>query len=216
MQRDPTNAARWYELGVKQQENEREQKAIQALRRALELDPTHLASWLALAISHTNEGNRSGAYSAIREWVERNERYSAAVAQFRALNPEPEDARSSERLQNMMHCLMSIVREHAGGEIDADIQIALAVLLNTNEVRGPRSHLASVCICCLAEADCYGTLLGLCEGPGLLYHSACRASRCEYHLNGVPILRLTGCLSPEIGLVALQSRRCHAGQQRAS
>lgn len=135
MQRDPTNAARWYELGVKQQENEREQKAVQALRRALELDPTHLAAWLALAISHTNEGNRSGAYSAIREWVERNERYSAAVAHFRALNPEPEDARSSERLQNMMQCLMSIVREHAGGEIDADIQIALAVLLNTNEVR---------------------------------------------------------------------------------
>ncbi|TFK93757.1 TPR-like protein [Polyporus arcularius HHB13444] len=157
VQRDPTNAARWYELGVKQQENEREQKAIQALRRALELDPTHLASWLALAISHTNEGNRSGAYSAIREWVERNERYSAAVAQFRALNPEPEDARSSERLQNMMHCLMSIVREHAGGEIDADIQIALAVLLNTNED--------------YAKArDCFTTALAVRPDDWLLYN----------------------------------------------
>ncbi|KAI0706847.1 TPR-like protein [Cerioporus squamosus] len=149
VQRDPTNAARWYELGVKQQENEREQKAVQALRRALELDPTHLASWLALAISHTNEGNRSSAYSAIREWVERNERYSAAVAQFRALNPEPEDARSSERLQNMMHCLMSI--------IDADIQIALAVLLNTNED--------------YAKArDCFTTALAVRPDDWLLYN----------------------------------------------
>ena len=38
VQRDPTDALRWYELGVKQQENEREQKAVQALRRALELE----------------------------------------------------------------------------------------------------------------------------------------------------------------------------------
>ena len=135
VQRDPTNAARWYELGVKQQENEREQKAVQALRRALELDPTHLPSWLALAVSHTNEGDRSGAYNAIREWVSRNERYAAAVAQFQASNPERADASQGERLTNLMHCLMSIVRENAGGEIDADIQIALAVLLNTNEVR---------------------------------------------------------------------------------
>lgn len=138
VQRDPFNATRWYELGVKQQENEREQKAVRALRRALELDPTHLPSWLALAVSHTNEGDRAGAYNAIREWVGRNARYAAAVAQFRALNPEGAGATQSEKLTDLMHCLMSIVRENAGGEIDADIQIALAVLLNTNEVRRER------------------------------------------------------------------------------
>ncbi|KAI1794109.1 TPR-like protein [Ganoderma leucocontextum] len=133
VQRDPSVATLWYELGVKQQENEREQKAVQALRRALELDPTLLSAWLALAVSCTNDGDRMGAYNAIREWIERNPRYSAAVEQFRALNPEDPDARPGERLTNLMQCLMSIVRENAGGEIDADIQIALAVLLNTNE-----------------------------------------------------------------------------------
>ncbi|KAH9931071.1 TPR-like protein [Epithele typhae] len=133
VQRDPNNAALWYDLGVKQQENEREQSAVQALRRALELDPTLLSAWLALSISHTNEGSRAAAYSAIREWVERNERYSADVARFRSLNPEPQDARPSEQLTHLMQCLMSIVRENAGGDIDADLQIALAVLLNTNE-----------------------------------------------------------------------------------
>ncbi|KAI0645671.1 TPR-like protein [Trametes meyenii] len=157
VQRDPTNASRWYELGVKQQENEREQKAVQALRRALELEPKHLPSWLALAVSHTNEGNRAGAYTAIREWMGHNERYAAAVAQFRALNPEGADATQGEKLTGLMHCLMSIVRENAGGEIDADIQIALAVLLNTNEE--------------YAKArDCFTTALAVRPGDWLLYN----------------------------------------------
>ncbi|KAI0775691.1 TPR-like protein [Trametes elegans] len=156
-QKDPTNASRWYQLGVKQQENEREQKAVQALRRALELDPTHLPSWLALAVSHTNEGDRLGAYNAIREWVGRNERYAAAVAHFRALNPESAGATHSEKLAGLMHCLMSIVREHAGDEIDADIQIALAVLLNTNED--------------YAKArDCFTTALAVRPDDWLLYN----------------------------------------------
>ncbi|EIW63331.1 TPR-like protein, partial [Trametes versicolor FP-101664 SS1] len=157
VQRDPSNATRWYELGVKQQENEREQKAVRALRRALELDPTHLPSWLALAVSHTNEGDRAGAYNAIREWVGRNARYAAAVAQFRALNPEGSGATQSEKLTDLMHCLMSIVRENAGGEIDADIQIALAVLLNTNEEYGK-------------ARDCFTTALAVRPDDWLLYN----------------------------------------------
>ncbi len=193
VQRDPTNAARWYELGVKQQENEREQKAIQALRRAIELDPTHLASWLALAISHTNEGNRSAAYNSIREWLERNERYSAAVAQFRALNPEPAEARPSEKLTNMMQCLMSIVRENAGRDIDADIQIALAVLLNTNEVRSP-------CFLCLSDGRgfMYGStdrrfaITGLCQGSRLFHDSACCAPGCTCSTAITATLRFAG------------------------
>ncbi|KAI8993043.1 TPR-like protein [Trametes punicea] len=157
VQRDPTNATRWYELGVKQQENEREQKAVQALRRALELDPTHLPSWLALAVSHTNEGDRAGAYNAIREWVERNGRYAEAVAQFRAAHPERADAGQAEKLTELMHCLMSIVRTNAGGEIDADIQIALAVLLNTNEEYSK-------------ARDCFTTALAVRPNDWLLYN----------------------------------------------
>ena len=83
MQREPKNANRWYDLGVKQQENEREQKATQALRKALELDPDLLPAWLALGVSLTNEGNRAGASNAIKEWIERNKRYLDQVQQFR-------------------------------------------------------------------------------------------------------------------------------------
>ncbi|CDO70590.1 hypothetical protein BN946_scf184656.g4 [Trametes cinnabarina] len=157
VQRDPTNAARWFELGVKQQENEREHQAVQALRRALELDPTHLPSWLALAVSHTNEGDRVNAYTAIREWVSRNDRYASAVAQFREAHPEPPNATQGEKLTNLMHCLMNIVRENAGGEIDADIQIALAVLLNTNEEY-------------TKARDCFTTALAVRPDDWLLYN----------------------------------------------
>ncbi|TBU33842.1 TPR-like protein [Dichomitus squalens] len=157
VQRDPSNATRWYELGVKQQENEREQKAVQALRRALDLDPTLLSAWLALAISHTNEGDRMGAYNAIREWVERNPRYATAVEQFRTLNPDAPDARTSEKLAKLMQCLMSIVRDNADGEIDADIQIALAVLLNTTEEYA-------------RARDCFTTALAVRPDDWLLYN----------------------------------------------
>lgn len=134
VQRDPHNANAWFELGVKQQENEREQKAIHALRRALELDPTYLPAWLALAVSHTNDSNRVGAYEAVQEWVGRNDRYAAAVQAYRTVHAVSDDATQSEKFNNLIDCLITMARSDASGEIDADIQIALAILMNTNEV----------------------------------------------------------------------------------
>ncbi|KAI0063624.1 hypothetical protein BV25DRAFT_1824189 [Artomyces pyxidatus] len=142
VQRDPTNPRAWYELGVKQQENEREQPAIQALRRALELDPTHLPSWLALAVSHTNEGDRQGTYDAVRQWVDRNERYREAVASYRV---GPGSTAASGSFDGLIGCLIAMANSDAGGTVDADIQIALAVLLNTNEVSGGHGTLSHCC-----------------------------------------------------------------------
>jgi peroxin-5 len=133
VQRNPVDASVWFELGVKQQENERESKAIQALRRSADIDPQHLPTWLALAVSYTNDGNRQGTYDAIKEWVDRNVEYESAVKVFRASVSE-EPGTSVDQFSRLIECLMSMARSNAGGEIDADIQIALAVLLNTNEV----------------------------------------------------------------------------------
>ncbi|KAI0081326.1 TPR-like protein [Panus rudis PR-1116 ss-1] len=133
VQRNRTDARAWFELGVKQQENEREQKAIQALRRALELDPSHLPSWLALAVSYTNEGNRTDTYGAIRQWVDRNDRYKKAVDEFRAVHIERDDLTQAEKSEMLAQCLIAMARSDTTGEIDPDIQIALAVLLNSRE-----------------------------------------------------------------------------------
>jgi len=118
---------------VKQQENEREHKALQALQRAVELDPSHLPAWLALAISYTNDNNRQGTYDAIYEWVNRNTKYHDSVQQFFAQNARNRSSSLVERYLQLIQCLITMARSDTTGEIDADIQIALAVLLNTNE-----------------------------------------------------------------------------------
>jgi peroxin-5 len=133
VQRDPSNATAWFQLGVKQQEAEREQKAIQALLYAADLDPTHLPTWLALAVSYTNDGKRNDTYNAIRKWVDLNSRYAGAVQEYLTQSPENPSATITDRFSHLIQCLISMARSNTSSEVDADIQIALAVLLNTNE-----------------------------------------------------------------------------------
>ncbi|KAF8270265.1 hypothetical protein EI94DRAFT_1723182 [Lactarius quietus] len=129
VQREPNNTQAWFELGVKQQENERERQAISALQHALQLDPSHLPSWLALAISCTNEGDRHGTYEAVQNWVKHNERYRDIVSAFETYGP----ADDGDEFQQLISCLIAMARGAQGAEVDADVQIALATLLNTNE-----------------------------------------------------------------------------------
>lgn len=139
VQRDPQSASAWFDLGVKQQENEREPNAILALKRALEIEPTHLPAWLALAISYTNENDRTAADNAIEQWVRRNPNYetvaNAFFASTQALNQDVDAGVNHLRHHSeLVDCLMVMAREGAQrGEVDADVQIALAVLLNTSE-----------------------------------------------------------------------------------
>ncbi|PFH53822.1 hypothetical protein AMATHDRAFT_73234 [Amanita thiersii Skay4041] len=157
VQNNMNNARTWYQLGVKQQENEREQKALQALERSVELEPGHLPSWLALAISYTNDNNRAGAYDSIFEWVNRNEKYKLAVQpMFPKLVAEP-NLSLAQRYDHLINCLITMARSNNSGEIDADIQIALAVLLNSNEEYGKAQ-------------DCFKTALAVRPDDWLLYN----------------------------------------------
>jgi peroxin-5 len=157
VQRDPGKASAWYELGVKQQENEREHKAIQALRRAVDLDASHLPTWVALAVSYTNDSNRTETYNAISQWVERNTKYQDAVQRYRAEFPDDPTAALTERFSKLIQCLITMARNDTSEEIDADIQIALAVLLNTNEDYQKAQ-------------DCFRTALALRPDDWLLYN----------------------------------------------
>ncbi|KAF8549981.1 TPR-like protein [Imleria badia] len=153
VQRDPTNAAAWFELGVKQQENEREAKAIQALQRAIDLDLSHLPSRLALAVSYTNDTHRLGAYDAIREWVLRNPRYEAVVSGTGLATHMRGD------FSGLIDVLIRMARsaDQQGGGVDADVQVALAVLLNTTE-----EYAKAV--------DCFHTALAVRPEDWLLYN----------------------------------------------
>jgi peroxin-5 len=138
VQSDPNNASSWFELGVKQQENEREDQAIQALEMAVSLNPTYLDAWLALAVSHSNENNREASLAAIRLWVNANKPYAQAVKAHESLNEEAivlaRMGGMKEKQNELVECLMTMARMSPHEGIDADIQIALGVLLNMSEV----------------------------------------------------------------------------------
>ncbi|CCA66374.1 related to peroxisomal targeting signal receptor [Serendipita indica DSM 11827] len=127
---EPQNAEAWYNLGVKQQANEREAKAIQALRKAVELDPSLLPAWMELSVSYTNDGSKNDAYVAINEWITRNPKYKDVVAQWKAGRASTS---STSLVEDLIDCLVSMARAVPDGELDADVQIALGVLLNTTE-----------------------------------------------------------------------------------
>jgi peroxin-5 len=46
VQRDKENSDLWFKLGIAQAENEKEQVAIIALKKALQYNPDHLAVWM--------------------------------------------------------------------------------------------------------------------------------------------------------------------------
>lgn len=136
VQRNPKSASAWLDLGVRQQENEREDKAIEALSRAVELDPTLLPAWLALAISHTNEGNRYEANRAIRQWIAHNDQYAGISGKYNVKDEAFERVAVNVKAMRseLVDCLVDMANAPVNAGLDADVQVALAVLLNTSEV----------------------------------------------------------------------------------
>ncbi|KAN0064634.1 hypothetical protein ACQY0O_002263 [Thecaphora frezii] len=155
---DPTNAALWYDLGVKQQENERESQAIAALQKAISLDPSLKDAWLALAVSYTNENDRPAAYEAIERWIETNNRYTEVVrAHCASMQPSLSSQQQQEGASTRLHdrldsglsqasstsslydrheqltSLLIALARSSPDEIDADVQVALGVLFNSSE-----------------------------------------------------------------------------------
>ncbi|EUC64282.1 peroxisomal targeting signal 1 receptor [Rhizoctonia solani AG-3 Rhs1AP] len=133
VQRDPTNAQAWFALGVKQQENEREQHAIDALREAVLQDPSCMPAYLALAVSYANEGDRVSVHRAIGDWMTGRGAKVRKVGGLGELGVMEGVASVEEIHQEYVSGLLNMARQSSSGEIDADIQIALGVLLNTME-----------------------------------------------------------------------------------
>ncbi|CAE6430679.1 unnamed protein product [Rhizoctonia solani] len=133
VQRDPTNAQAWLALGVKQQENEREQHAIDALREAVLQDPSCMSAYLALAVSYANEGDRVSVHRAIGDWMTGRGAKVRKVGGLGELGVMEGVASVEEIHHEYVSGLLNMARQSSNEEIDADIQIALGVLLNTME-----------------------------------------------------------------------------------
>ncbi|GAA5844644.1 hypothetical protein JCM11251_002133 [Rhodosporidiobolus azoricus] len=170
VQHDPHNASAWLALGLKQQQNEREELAIAALKRAIELDATvgNGGAHLALAISYTNEGRRFEAYDEIDRWIstleigsQADKVYANEIQQYRNLFGATLPKSVRERHEYLSGALIRLAQsraERAGAEgVDADVQIALGVLFNTSEEYEK-------------AGDCFGAALSVRPDDPLLFN----------------------------------------------
>ncbi|ORX66971.1 TPR-like protein [Linderina pennispora] len=123
---NPQDAQAWLELGLKQQENEREESAIAALRKAIQLDPNGLDAHLALAVSYTNEGYQMDAYDELHEWIAHHDRYKSLIPAT-----APENMTSANTRKDYVQDLyIQAARMTPGQDWDPDVQVALGVLFN--------------------------------------------------------------------------------------
>lgn len=131
VQVDPTDAKAWEQLGLKQQENERDAVAITALEKAVSLQPTDcLDAWLALAVSYTNEHCRMDAYNCLEQWISNTSQYKY-ILQDHPLGFHHDDVK--KRHNYITDLYLEAARSRPGEEMDADVQVGLGVLFNMSE-----------------------------------------------------------------------------------
>ncbi|KAJ9091632.1 hypothetical protein QFC19_009002 [Naganishia cerealis] len=125
---DPRDGEAWFSLGIRQQENERDDQAIQALLQSIRLEPSLRGAYLALAVSYANEGDLREAHNVLEKWIsifhgDKDETLETPYAAFE----------KNERHQVLANELMEMARRAPHGDIDADVQVALGVLFNASE-----------------------------------------------------------------------------------
>lgn len=138
VQRNPHDASAWLALGIKQQENEREDLAIKALKRAVELDPESGEAYLALAVSFTNENERTQSYESIDRWADTlaRDRYARQVDNYRDMFGKLPTTTTKDKHEYLTGLLINLAQSQSeveGAEVDAEVQIGLGVLFNTSE-----------------------------------------------------------------------------------
>ncbi|TPX66106.1 hypothetical protein CcCBS67573_g07934 [Chytriomyces confervae] len=144
VQLDPSDATAWKNLGLRQQENENEVAAINALRKASELDPTLVDSWIALAVSYTNESLFSEAYKALGSWIQHNQQYSHLFSQKSSINNPHEF---------LTQVYLSAARQSSSRDLDAGIQMGLGVLFNISSEHEKAMDCFQACL--RAQPDDY-------------------------------------------------------------
>ncbi|OMH84689.1 Peroxisomal targeting signal 1 receptor [Zancudomyces culisetae] len=126
LKNDPQNATLWTMLGVKQQENERDDAAIAALRKAISIDPNSLDAYIALAVSYGNENYQVDSYVSLHEWISRHPKYKDIVPADSSLKVSDPKSRK-EYLQDLY---LKAIRMQPGSDWDPDLQISFGIFLS--------------------------------------------------------------------------------------
>lgn len=129
VQLNASDAKTWEQLGLKQQENERDRAAITALEKAVLIDPNCLNAWLALSVAYRNEHCRMDAYNCLEQWIENNSKYKHIIQEELGIF-YTDEARRHGYITNLF---LEAARTSPGEEMDADVQVGLGVLFNMSE-----------------------------------------------------------------------------------
>ncbi|KAF9299223.1 Peroxisomal membrane signal receptor PTS1 [Mortierella antarctica] len=124
VQRDIMNSRAWMMLGNVQAQNEKEEPAIRALEKAVQVDPKNLDAYMNLAVSYTNEGYDHQAYLTLENWL------ATKYPEIAAANGPPVTSISSWETHGRVTdlYLQAVRTAPEGANMDADLQVGLGVL----------------------------------------------------------------------------------------
>jgi len=136
VKQNPSNAEAWQLLGTTQAENEQDLLAINALNKCIKLQPDNLTAVLCLAACYTNESCNLEACKMLMEWLIQNPKYSDII-KSKTLPKEDSNLMKYLFTSKLYELVKSMYIEAAQrsletGDIDADVQNGLGVLLNLN------------------------------------------------------------------------------------
>ncbi|XP_022940955.1 peroxisome biogenesis protein 5 [Cucurbita moschata] len=116
--KNPENSEGWRLLGIAHAENDDDQQAIAAMKRALDVDPTNLEVLLALGVSHTNELEQAAALRYLYGYLQHHPKYGALA------RPELSDSLYYADVAGLFNEAAKMFPD------DADVHIVLGVLYN--------------------------------------------------------------------------------------
>lgn len=130
-QKEPNNAEAWSWLGNTQAQNEKEEPAIKALEKCIDLDHGNLKALMALSVSYTNEGYDHAAYTTLERWiVAKYPDIQSRVAPPPKQDPNnPNPWADHERVTKLF---IEAARSAPSEGMDADVQVGLGVLFYGN------------------------------------------------------------------------------------
>ncbi|CAG8533489.1 2725_t:CDS:2 [Diversispora eburnea] len=126
IQKDPNNFDAWVLLGNTQAQNEKEEAAIRALQKAVELDGNNLPALMSLAVSYTNESYDQQAYLTLERWI--TAKYPDIVTRAA---PMHNIMTTHERVTDLF--LQAARNAPEGQAMDPDVQVGLGVLFYGSE-----------------------------------------------------------------------------------
>ncbi|CAG8466387.1 1006_t:CDS:2 [Ambispora gerdemannii] len=121
VRKDPNSSEAWTWLGNTQAQNEKEEPAIRALEKAIEIDGTNLEALMSLAVSYTNENYEQQSYLTLERWM--TAKYPEIVT-----SSAPMDTVHDTHSRVTELFLRAARNAPDGQQMDPDVQVGLGVL----------------------------------------------------------------------------------------